>query len=64
MAVSITLEGIAPGDYQAEARRQSLLAAKLDLPVAGWESMVADDLNDSYGRIAQDNAGFDPPTRR
>jgi len=38
------LEKEAWAEYEAEARRQSLLAAKLDRPDEAWERMVAEDL--------------------
>jgi predicted transcriptional regulator len=33
----------ARADYEAEARRQSLLAAQLDRPDEAWDRMVAED---------------------
>lgn len=34
----------ARSDFEAEARRQSLLAAQLDRPDEGWDRMVAEDM--------------------
>jgi hypothetical protein len=41
------LEKEARADYEAEARRQSLLAANLDRPDEAWERMVGEELGNS-----------------
>jgi hypothetical protein len=64
MLVSTTSEGSAPPDDQAEARRQSLLAATLDQPDEGGERVVASDFNRSYDESAQVSTGFARQTRR
>jgi predicted transcriptional regulator len=41
------LEKEARAEYEAEARRQSILAARLDPPDATWDRMVAEDFKGS-----------------